>query len=304
MSSHWQTFYETQAKPDNYDEQMKLVRSFVQSHLDQKVALISSGGTTVPMEHNTVRFVDNFSAGTRGSVSTEYFLENGYAVVFLYRWKSLEPYSRHLQGSQILDSLDVIQGDVIVKEESKSKLLQIITKYQKVENENRLLRVPFTSLFDYLWFLRGICTELAAFGPKCLLYLAAAVSDFYIPSEQMVEHKIQSGGGPLSITLQLVPKMLVPVTTSWVPHAYVISFKLETDENLLVQKARKALDTYKHKLVIGNMLQTRKSRVVLVTQTEEKEIILSSEELKKGGEIEQRIVEDVIRRHEQYLADR
>lgn len=52
------------------------------------------------------------------------------------------------------------------------------------------------------------------------------------------------------------------------------------------------------------MLQTRKSRVVLVTQTEEKEIILSSEELKKGGEIEQRIVEDVIRRHEQYLADR
>lgn len=41
MSSHWQTFYETQAKPDNYDEQMKLVRSFVQSHLDQKVALIS-----------------------------------------------------------------------------------------------------------------------------------------------------------------------------------------------------------------------------------------------------------------------
>lgn len=54
----------------------------------------------------------------------------------------------------------------------------------------------------------------------------------------------------MSITLQLVPKMLVPVTTSWVPHAYVISFKLETDENLLVQKARKALDTYKHKVSI------------------------------------------------------
>lgn len=47
--------------------------------------MLKSGGTTVPLEHNTVRFVDNFSAGSRGSISTEYFLENGYAVIFLYR---------------------------------------------------------------------------------------------------------------------------------------------------------------------------------------------------------------------------
>jgi len=35
------------------------------------IVLITSGGTTVPLEHNTVRFVDNFSAGTRGSTSAE-----------------------------------------------------------------------------------------------------------------------------------------------------------------------------------------------------------------------------------------
>jgi len=34
----------------------------------------------IPLERNTVRFVDHFSAGTRGSVSAEYFLEQGYAV--------------------------------------------------------------------------------------------------------------------------------------------------------------------------------------------------------------------------------
>jgi len=39
----------------------------------------------IPLEHNTVRFVDNFSAGTRGSVSAEYFLEQGYAVIFMHR---------------------------------------------------------------------------------------------------------------------------------------------------------------------------------------------------------------------------
>jgi phosphopantothenate-cysteine ligase len=35
------------------------------------IVLVTSGGTTVPLEHNTVRFVDNFSAGTRGSTSVE-----------------------------------------------------------------------------------------------------------------------------------------------------------------------------------------------------------------------------------------
>ena len=48
---------------------------------------IKSGGTTVPLEQNTVRFIDNFSAGTRGSASAEYFLGAGYQVIFLHRWQ-------------------------------------------------------------------------------------------------------------------------------------------------------------------------------------------------------------------------
>lgn len=66
-----------------------------------------SGGTTVPLEHNTVRFVDNFSAGTRGSASAEYFLDHGYAVIFMHRLKSLEPFTRHFTGQQFFDMLDV-----------------------------------------------------------------------------------------------------------------------------------------------------------------------------------------------------
>lgn len=31
-----------------------------------------SGGTTVPLESKTVRFIDNFSVGSRGAASTEY----------------------------------------------------------------------------------------------------------------------------------------------------------------------------------------------------------------------------------------
>lgn len=54
--------------------------------------LFQSGGTTVPLEHITVRFVDNFSAGIRGASSTEYFLAAGYAVIFIYRYANLSHY--------------------------------------------------------------------------------------------------------------------------------------------------------------------------------------------------------------------
>lgn len=51
------------------------------------------------------RFVDNFSAGTRGAASTEYFISLGYAVVFLSRDKSIQPYERHLNLELLLNSI-------------------------------------------------------------------------------------------------------------------------------------------------------------------------------------------------------
>ncbi len=43
--------------------------------LRRPIVVVTSGGTTVPLERRCVRFIDNFSAGTRGALSTERFLE-------------------------------------------------------------------------------------------------------------------------------------------------------------------------------------------------------------------------------------
>jgi hypothetical protein len=43
--------------------------------LVRPVVVITSGGTTVPLERNCVRFIDNFSKGTRGALSAEQFLQ-------------------------------------------------------------------------------------------------------------------------------------------------------------------------------------------------------------------------------------
>jgi phosphopantothenate-cysteine ligase len=115
--------------------------------------------------------------------------------------------------------------------------------------------------------------------------LAAAVSDFFVPQDRMVEHKIQSSdgftqynqssnirqaarteGSSLIIDLDPVPKFLKQLVDVWAPDAIIVSFKLETDPTILVQKAQYSLEKYSHHLVIGNLLMTRKWEVVFVSE--------------------------------------
>ncbi len=45
------------------------------SNTTTPIVVVTSGGTKVPLERQCVRFIDNFSAGTRGALSAERFLE-------------------------------------------------------------------------------------------------------------------------------------------------------------------------------------------------------------------------------------
>jgi len=303
----WKTFFDNHPKPARFEENVQRMQALChQSTISKsRVALITSGGTTVPLEHNTVRFIDNFSAGTRGSASAEYFLEAGYHVIFLSRSKSLQPYTRHLSGKNFLDLLNISDdgSDLYVKEKEKESTLLLVEKYLKYKE--RFEMIPFTSLSDYLWLLRAAAQEMHILGPLGLMYLAAAVSDFYIPSTQMPDHKIQSSSGPLSLSLQLVPKMLGLLVSLWSPNAFIVSFKLETNENILEVKARDALIKYQHHVVIGNLLNTRKLHVVLfdpINPTAE-DILLSEEELAVGVEIESKIIANLKVRHDLYFAN-
>lgn len=71
-----------------------------------------------------------------------------------------------------------------MKESELDTLYPILKKYKDAKEANRLLSVPFTTLIEYMWLLRGCCMLLDT--KYCLLYFAAAVSDFYIPPTEMV----------------------------------------------------------------------------------------------------------------------
>ncbi|KAK0729798.1 DNA/pantothenate metabolism flavoprotein [Lasiosphaeris hirsuta] len=293
--------------PKDLEKHIALAREFIDFHsaAGRRLVLVTSGGTTVPLEKQTVRFIDNFSAGTRGATSAEYFLEAGYAVLFLHRQFSLLPFSRHYSHATdcFLDFLrEGPNGSVVARDEDAGRMLQVLRKYRSARDRHMFLDLPFVSISDYLHELRSIARLMQPLGPRGLLYLAAAVSDFFVPPERMSEHKIQSTNAvdsapsnskkspssdkgsdneeetfdnfdsspavprskSLVVDLDPVPKFLKNLVEGWSPQGMIVSFKLETDPTILVHKARYSLDRYQHHLVIGNLLSTRKWEVVFV----------------------------------------
>jgi phosphopantothenate---cysteine ligase (ATP) len=129
--------------------------------------LVTSGGTTVPLEEKTVRFIDNFSSGSRGSKSCERFLRRGCKVIFLHREGSQMPFQGRIRRTGIMDG--VITREKIEKcgDECRAMLLEGGDQAQQGVNttensglsdldlaEKNLLCIPFVSVFDYLFYLR------------------------------------------------------------------------------------------------------------------------------------------------------
>ncbi|XP_073324732.1 phosphopantothenate--cysteine ligase [Pagrus major] len=298
------------AVPSHVEEVKEKMAAFAMHHATagRRVVLITSGGTKVPLESRTVRFLDNFSSGRRGASSAEYFIESGYAVIFLHRHRSLYPYTRMFSTMNMLDALKFRSDDgassnseVVVNQQVLPNIAKVLKRYQEVKESKLLLPIEFNTLSEYLHLLKAAAQALSTIGSKAMFYLAAAVSDFYIPASEMPEHKIQSSNGPLQLSMNMVPKILSPLVKEWAPHAFVISFKLETDATILLDKARRALETYRHQAVVANVLDSRRGYVVVVTPETQAELILTEEDEKNEVEIEDRIVSNLTSAHNKFI---
>ncbi|MCO5569344.1 hypothetical protein L7F22_023056 [Adiantum nelumboides] len=108
----------------------------------------------------------------------------------------------------------------------------VLEAYHRAVDAGTLLRIPFTTVTEYLFMLRDMSRLMRPLGRRECTTWHAAVSDFYVAPE----HKIQSGKGSLVIEMDQVPKVLKPMVQQWAPEGYIVSFKLETDQNLLIPK--------------------------------------------------------------------
>lgn len=239
-----------------------------------------------------------------------YFLSLGYAVIYLTRPTAIAPFARHLQRAtsahvdlELLDHVEVTKGSQDVQLvfddfQSKKRVVDALQQYKAVVASNSLLSLPFTSVDEYFFLLKTVAESVASWHERVLFYLAAAVSDFYIPQHELSEHKIQSRAGPLTLTLQQVPKLLGVLRHNWAPKAFFVSFKLETDMEILRTKAKQSIAKYGMHLVVANELRSRFHEVLLVTAKDERVI----EKPKDTEDIEASLVEAVASMHFKFIA--
>ncbi|KAK7282774.1 hypothetical protein RIF29_11814 [Crotalaria pallida] len=268
----------------------------------RRIVCVTSGGTTAPLEQRCVRYIDNFSSGHRGATSTEYFLKAGYAVIFLYRRGSFQPFCRSLPDDPLLECFEPADElNIQVCEAYSEAVKTAIVDHHAAVKGGLLLKLPYNTIFEYLQMLQLIATSMRCLGPCLMFYLAAAVSDYYVPWKDMVEHKIQSGSHLLDVQLVQVPKMLSLLRKDWAPLAFCVSFKLETDSNILLNKAGTALEKYKMHAVVANELTTRKEQVVVVTSAEK--IIVQRDKSISGNDVENPLINLLSERHAAYIKD-
>lgn len=182
---------------------------------------------------------------------------------------------------------------------NSTTLQATIRTYKHIHQQGLLLTINFEAVDDYLQKLQ-LCSEaISIAGPLGLVYLAAAVSDFYIPREKQAVHKIQSrdygiksqassssnvsfvseeesnsgdsnmqvqSDNTLTLTLYPVPKIVPTLRKVWCPNAFVVGFKLETDATILRQKSVIAMEKNNVHLVIGNELATRYEKVFILSR--------------------------------------
>ena len=58
-----------------------------------------------------------------------------------------------------------------------------VESFARVQREGVLLTVEFTTVIEYLFYLRAVAFAVAPLEKKSALFLAAAVSDFYVRAE-------------------------------------------------------------------------------------------------------------------------
>ena len=90
-------------------------------------------------------------------------MQAGYAVIFVYRKGSIQPFTKGLPSAQLLDILTDVLVDndkagagVHVQDEASAILQTAVRKARECNEQGTLLRIPYITLFEYLQVIATI----------------------------------------------------------------------------------------------------------------------------------------------------
>ncbi|CEG38782.1 triacylglycerol lipase [Plasmopara halstedii] len=288
----------------------KQTEEFVAAQLaDQRrgIALITSGSTIVPMDPENDTFVDVVShvQEQRGPACAEYFLQLGYAVIFVHRENSLRPFTRHfqkiIQNGVFMNMLRMQDDGLVLSGADISQQLQ----FQKItqlytECSTRVLYLSFTSVQQYLMLTRITAKAVEVAKDQGIVVLSATLMDFYVPVDSSIaaktivstvnedvsssllfsplkHSKTQSirksakkttkrKSGEFSVNFVRVPNIIHKIRTEWCPKAFLVTSKQQLASGEDIEAAHADLEKWGVDVIAGNH---HSHEILLISEQEE-----------------------------------
>ncbi|RHY24839.1 hypothetical protein DYB25_008178, partial [Aphanomyces astaci] len=275
-------FFDNTAVEESWaiDEWTAKLKQFVAAQLadGRRVALVTCGSATVPLSGDSV--MDAVSFGDRGAASAEHFLRAGYAVIFLHRHGSLAPFSRHFQlyirDNRFLSMLRVDDTDNSLHvdppndDRHAQDLSTILTEAK--DTSARLVHVSFTSVQQYLFYLRMAASVIDSAASRGLILLSASVLDYYVPSSipsilPSIPSTPSTAASPppppsnttkkessSSLTLNLVriPNLIAKIRRNYAPKACLVTLKSVADKGRLQRAAFRDIERWGVDVVVAD----------------------------------------------------
>ncbi|KDO22578.1 hypothetical protein SPRG_12558 [Saprolegnia parasitica CBS 223.65] len=246
------------------------VTAFVTQHVadGRRVALVTSGSATVPL--NDQGSMDAVSYGDRGAASAEQLLRAGYAVLFLHRQGSLAPFSRHFQR-YIQDNVFMSmcqmddEGSLVFRSDDadrKAFIAEVLESSQATSA--RLFHLRFTTVQQYMHYLRMASMALEVVNTRGLILLGASVLDYYVPSstttaiysnlnaDSMPTSPSQKEKNALTLNLVRTPNLIRKIRKEYAPTSFLITLKAVADKNLMHEAAYNDIERWGVDLVVAN----------------------------------------------------
>ncbi|KAG6402441.1 hypothetical protein SASPL_134634 [Salvia splendens] len=238
-----------------------------------------------------------------------YLLKARYAVVFLYREGTYQPFCTSLPNNPLLERLQVTdESNITARPPYEKTVKEAISNSHAATSCGTLLKLPFSTIFEYLQNLQLIASLMSSLGSRALFYLAAAVSDFYVPWESM--HllfrlrqcirpvQLRSSGHatrPGSKDAVGAEERMGSKGLLHIIQVLACRSRLETDKDILLKKAGTALEKYNMDMVVANELLTRKEEVIVVPKGGN--IIVQRDRTLAGAEVEEPLIKLIVGQH-------
>ncbi|GLD93098.1 hypothetical protein PINS_up001690 [Pythium insidiosum] len=274
-------FSKTSAEPSwALDRVETEVHAFIKRQLSadkrRGIALVTSGATAVPLDPAVHTFVDQSSQVQeyQGPACAEYLLHLGYAVIFVHREDSQQPFTRHfrkyIQNGAFLEMLHLQNDQIVldVDQNQRSRFANIVHHYR--DSKDRLLNVSFTSVQQYLHLLRLSTKAINAAKSRAIVILAASVMEFYVPVQQnRSPTSSQRRNGEFSVNFVRVPNLIRKIRKKWCPKAFVVTFKHHLKDNEMIEQAHEDLEKWGVDVVAGTNRHEYPHQILLVSAQEE-----------------------------------